>query len=91
MKIHPMGVELFHADRGTDIMKLIVDFHNFANAPNKETRLLIDILISEDKNLIMKLKFHPYSGGLFKSTSVEDEGKKQSLYWLAEALRALAV
>jgi hypothetical protein len=79
MKIHLMGVEVFHADRWTDMMKLIVDFHNFANAPNKETRLLIDIPISEDKNLITKLKFHPYSGRLFKSTEVEDESKKQSL------------
>jgi hypothetical protein len=68
MKIHPMGVELFHGDRGTDMMKLIVDFHNFANAPNKETWLLIDIPILEDKNLILKLKFHPYAGRLFKST-----------------------
>jgi hypothetical protein len=66
MKIHPMGVELFHADRGTDMTKLIVDFHNFANAPNREIWLLIDIPTSEDKNLIMKLKFHPYSGGLLK-------------------------
>ena len=68
MKIHPMGVELFHADRGTDMMKLTVDFHNFANTPKKETWLLIDITISENKNLIMKIKFHPYSGRLFKST-----------------------
>jgi len=68
MKIHPMGVELFHADRRTDMMKLIVDFHNFVNAPNKETWLLIDIPISEDKNLITKLKFHPFSGRHFKST-----------------------
>jgi hypothetical protein len=67
MKIHPMGVELFYADRGTDMMKLTVDFHTFANASNKETWLLIDIPISEDKNLIMKLKFHAYSGRLFKS------------------------
>jgi len=27
---------------------------------------LIDIPTSEDKNLITKLKFHPYSGGLLK-------------------------
>jgi hypothetical protein len=63
-----MGVELFHADRRTDMMKLIVDFHNFAKAPNKETWLLIDIPISEDKNLITKLKFHPFSSRLFNST-----------------------
>jgi hypothetical protein len=33
MKIHPVGGELFHADRRTDVMKLIVVFRNFANAP----------------------------------------------------------
>ena len=33
MKIRPVGTELFHADRRTDKMKLIVAFRNFANAP----------------------------------------------------------
>ena len=33
MKIHPVGVELFHADGETDMTKLIVAFRNFANAP----------------------------------------------------------
>jgi hypothetical protein len=37
MKIHPVGAELFHADGWTDgqtdMMKLIVAFRNFANAP----------------------------------------------------------
>ena len=37
-KIRPVGAELFDADGGTgdrqtDMMKLIVDFRNFANAP----------------------------------------------------------
>ena len=32
MKIRPMGAELFHADGRTDMKKLIVVFHNFANA-----------------------------------------------------------
>ena len=39
MKIHPVGVELFHADgrtdRRTDMKKLMDAFRNFANAPNK--------------------------------------------------------
>ena len=34
MKIRPVGAELFHADGQID-MKLRVDFHNFANTPNK--------------------------------------------------------
>ena len=37
MKFHPVGPELFHddglTDGHTDIMKLIVAFRNFANAP----------------------------------------------------------
>jgi len=39
MKIYSVGAELFRADRQTDgqtdMMKLIVAFHNFANAPKK--------------------------------------------------------
>jgi hypothetical protein len=39
MKIRPIGVDLFHAERQanrqTDITKLIVAFLNFANAPKK--------------------------------------------------------
>jgi len=33
MKIRPVGDELFHADRRTGMMKPIVAFHNFVNAP----------------------------------------------------------
>jgi hypothetical protein len=33
MKIRPVGAELFHAERRTDMTKLIVTFRNFANAP----------------------------------------------------------
>jgi hypothetical protein len=39
MKIRPVGAELFRADgrtyRQADMMKLIVAFRNFANAPKK--------------------------------------------------------
>jgi hypothetical protein len=35
MKICPMGAELFHADRRTDMTNLRVAFRNFVNAPNK--------------------------------------------------------
>ena len=34
MKLRPVGAEL-HADGQTDMMKLIVAFRNFANAPEK--------------------------------------------------------
>ena len=35
IKIHLVGAELFHADRRTDMTKLIVAFHNFVNAHKK--------------------------------------------------------
>jgi len=39
MKIHPVGAMLLHAggwaDRQAHMTKLIVAFHNFANAPKK--------------------------------------------------------
>jgi len=36
MKIRSVRAELFQADRRTDMTKLIVAFHNFANAPKKD-------------------------------------------------------
>ena len=33
MKICPVGAELFHVDRWTDMTKLTAAFHNSANAP----------------------------------------------------------
>jgi len=33
MKIYPVGAELLHADRKTDMGKLIVAFRDFSNAP----------------------------------------------------------
>ena len=35
MTIRPMGAKLFHADRRTDMTKLIVAFSNFAEASKK--------------------------------------------------------
>jgi len=35
MKIRLVEAELFHADRRTDMTKLIVAFRNSANAPKK--------------------------------------------------------
>ena len=34
IKIRPIGTELFHADRQSDMTKLIVAFRNFANTPS---------------------------------------------------------
>jgi len=38
MNIGPVEAELFYADGQTDMTKLIVAFHNSANAPKKEHR-----------------------------------------------------
>jgi len=37
MKICPVGAELFHVDRQTDIMTLIVSFCNCMNMPNNDS------------------------------------------------------
>jgi hypothetical protein len=34
MNIRSVGAEMFHANRTTDMTKIIVAFRNFANAPN---------------------------------------------------------
>jgi len=36
IKIRPVEAELFHADGQTDIMKPIVAFRNFGNAPKSK-------------------------------------------------------
>jgi hypothetical protein len=36
MKIRPVGAELFHADRRTDMTKLMVAFRDFTNALTNE-------------------------------------------------------
>jgi hypothetical protein len=38
MKIRPVGAEFFHADRRTDMTKLIVAFRSFADTPKKRQR-----------------------------------------------------
>jgi hypothetical protein len=37
MNIRSVGAELFLTDERTDIMKLLITYRGFANAPNKET------------------------------------------------------
>jgi len=36
VKIRQVGEELFHADRRTEVKKLIVAFRNFTNAPKED-------------------------------------------------------
>ena len=42
MKTRSEGAKLFHADGQTDMTKLIVAFHNFADAPKKRERIWFD-------------------------------------------------
>ena len=41
MKIHPVGAKSFHANGETNMIKLIVDFCNFANARKMAIQLLL--------------------------------------------------
>jgi len=45
MKILPVGAELFHADRRTDVTKIMVAFRNYLNAPNKHVPVLAFCLL----------------------------------------------
>ena len=46
MKIRPVETELFLADRQTDMMKLIVTFRNFANAPVNNNTFYVTVRCS---------------------------------------------
>jgi len=46
MKIRPVGAELLHADRWTDMTKLTVAFRNMANAPKNKPCFVSTIYIS---------------------------------------------
>jgi hypothetical protein len=50
MKILPVGTELFHVDRRTDMTKLRVAFRNFANAPKKEKITIFAIIRDSSRN-----------------------------------------
>jgi len=60
MKIHPVGAELFFADRRnderTDMTKLIVTFRNFANAPNKCDQSELILVAIMHRNWANKVK-----------------------------------
>jgi hypothetical protein len=58
MKIRPMGAEFFHADgradRRTIMTKVMVDFPNFANAPNILNSWALDRYSVRDHQRIIK-------------------------------------
>jgi len=46
-KMRPMGAELFHADRRTDIMKLKFAFRNFAKMPINDFNISVSLIWTE--------------------------------------------
>jgi hypothetical protein len=55
VKIRPVVHQLFHADRQTDMTKLTVVFHNFANASKNEKKQ-IRIQERTEKRRMEKIK-----------------------------------
>jgi hypothetical protein len=51
MNIRQVEAELFHADGRTDMMKLIMVFHNFANAPKT------NLITGKIKRNVIKVKY----------------------------------
>jgi len=45
MKIHPVGTELFHVDRQTDMKKLMEAACNFANVLHNELKIFVMCLL----------------------------------------------
>ena len=52
-----MGAELLHADRRTDMTKLIVAFRNFANAPKKCLCFTKVIYLNNSHKFLTKEKY----------------------------------
>jgi len=48
MKIRPVGAELFHADRQTDMTMLTVAFHNFSKTPKNRYNASMTIILTND-------------------------------------------
>jgi hypothetical protein len=68
MKIHLVGAELIHrdgrTDGQTDVMKLIVIFHNFVNMPKNDvvigSRTIFQNVHAFDKNETKQIVKHMY-------------------------------
>jgi len=96
MKTRPVGDELLHADRRTDMTKTIVAFRNFANVPNKRRTsvTLAEFETRDPKNpMCSDLRLRPHGHWdrpkcIFKcDTSLrskrtkEEEYRKSQKYW----------
>jgi hypothetical protein len=55
MKVSPLGAELFHADRRTDMTKLIADFCYFVNVP--KNLLLVSGVLYLPLGIVVNLTF----------------------------------
>jgi len=70
MKIHPVGANLFHVDRWTDMTKLLVAFRNLANVQKKEWQNKQE----ERLNHMLKQKG---TKGVVESHYTSSEGEKE--------------
>jgi hypothetical protein len=65
MQIRPVGGELFHADRRTDMIKLIVDIRNFAIAPKdvilKDVNSFKFVSLELSSRFTTSLRFLPFN------------------------------
>jgi len=61
MNLSPAGAELFHADRQTDMTKLIIAFQNLTKAPKKWKRYIKDQSSLEKRYLGFGKKNSGYS------------------------------
>ena len=65
-EIHPLGAELLHADRQTDMTNLIVAFRKFANAPKNVAMSVWFTGVANSKNRSDVSHFSPLSDQIFQ-------------------------
>jgi len=65
MKIRPVGTELFHTDRRTNITKLLVVFRNFAKASKNLARFEQNLKIRLP--ILPKYKLYFFNPKLYKT------------------------
>jgi hypothetical protein len=72
MKMRPVGAELFHSDGQTDMTKLIVAFHNVANAPKKWTTMNT---VQKNVHVVILALLQEYSMYLYTVYSISRSAK----------------
>jgi hypothetical protein len=81
MKIRPVGAELFHAYRRTDMTKLTVAFRNFENAPK-------NAFAFEDRSDFCAECLSDFTGTLTDYDKSKNIGRPPAFLWIANFLIA---